>query len=122
MNKLSVVVTVFNEEKNIERCLKSLRFADEIVVVDNSSEDQTLSLAKKYTDRVYSQKNDPKLIDIQKNFGFKKATGDFILSVDADEEVSEELSREIKKILKETPENVNGYLVPRKNFIFGKWI
>lgn len=122
MNKLSAVVTVFNEEENIERCLKSLGFADEIVVVDNSSEDASLSLAKKYTDKVYSQKNDPKLIDIQKNFGFKKASGDFILSIDADEEVSQELSEEIKKVLKKTPSNVNGYFIPRKNFIFGKWM
>ncbi len=122
MNKLSAVVTVFNEEKNIERCLRSLKFADEIVVVDNSSADKTLFLAKKFTNKIYSQKNDPNLIDIQKNFGFKKASGDFILSVDGDEEVSGELESEIKKLLKKAPKNINGYLIPRKNFIFGKWI
>lgn len=142
MNKISAVISAYNEEKNIERCLKSLAFADEIIVVDNGSEDKTVDLAKKYTDKIFSQKNNPKEIDMQKNLGFEKATYDWILSIDADEEVSPELASEIREILdhgspvleeQETSSKdqrsknqdlkpLNGYYIPRKNIIFGKFI
>lgn len=122
MNKVSAVISAFNEEKNIERCLKSLVFADEIVVVDNSSSDKTAEIAKKYTEKVFTQKNDPNLIDLQKNFGFEKATSDWILSIDADEEVSPELAREIKSEIRNQKSEINGYWIPRKNIIFGKFI
>jgi glycosyltransferase involved in cell wall biosynthesis len=128
MSKIAAVISAFNEEKNIERCLKSLSFADEIIVVDNSSLDKTSEIAKKYTKKVFIQKNDPNLIDLQKNFGFEKATCEWILSVDADEEISKELAEEIKRVLKNSElrtqnlEPVNGYWIPRKNIIFGKFI
>lgn len=125
MSKLSVVITAYNEGKNMERCLKSLEFADEIVVVDNSSTDDTAKIAKKYTDKVFKQKNDPLNIDIQKNFGFEKASNDWILSIDADEGVSPELANEIKLILSSKSSSIseiNGFWIPRKNYIFGKWI
>lgn len=125
MSKISVVISAFNEEKNIERCLRSLSFADEIVVVDNSSYDKTAQISGKYTKNLYTQKNNPKEIDIQKNFGFEKATNEWILSIDADEEVSKELSEEIKSILgtkQSTLSDINGFWIPRKNYIFGKWI
>ena len=121
MSKISAVISAFNEEKNIERCLKSLSFADEIVVIDNSSTDKTSAIAKKYTKKIFVQKNDPNLIDLQKNFGFDKATGDWILSIDADEEVSKELAEEIRKTVKNT-DKIAGYWIPRKNIIFGKVI
>ena len=121
MNKLSAVVSAFNEEKNIERCLKSLKFADEIIVVDNGSEDKTKTLAKKYTNKIFDQKNDPKNIDLQKNFGFDKASYEWILSIDADEEISSDLAQEIKKTISKTSK-INGYWIPRKNIIFGKFI
>jgi len=121
MSKVSAVISAFNEEKNIARCLQSLSFADEIVVVDNSSIDKTAEIAKKYTDKVFSQKNNPAEIDLQKNFGFEKATGDWILSVDADEEVSQALAAEIKAITKKK-NTISGYWIPRKNIIFGKFI
>lgn len=121
MGKISACLSVFNEEKNIERCLKSLSFADEILVVDNGSTDKTLELAKKYTKKIFSQKNNPDKIDIQKNFGFEKATGDWILSIDADEEISKELANEIKTTVSKKL-SINGYWIPRKNIIFGKFI
>ncbi len=121
MSKVSAVISVFNEEENIETCLKSLKFADEIVVVDNSSSDKTVDLAKKYTDKIFSQKNNPKEIDMQKNLGFEKATSEWVLSIDADEEVSKELAEEIKRTIKEKTK-VNGFYIPRKNIIFGKFI
>lgn len=128
MGKISAVITAFNEEENIERCLKSLAFADEIVVVDNFSLDKTVEIAKKYTDKIFSQKNNPEEIDLQKNFGFEKAKNEWILSIDADEEVPPELKDEILKVLKpratrHAPQaKINGYYIPRKNIIFGKFI
>lgn len=121
MSKVSAVISAFNEEKNLETCLKSLKFVDEIVVVDNSSSDKTVEIAKKYTDKIFSQKNNPKEIDMQKNSGFEKATSEWVLSIDADEEVSKELAEEIKKNIKQKPK-ANGFYMPRKNIIFGKFI
>lgn len=134
MQKLSIVISAFNEEKKIEACLKSAAFADEIIIVDNSSTDKTAEIARKYTKHVYRQKNDPTAIDIQKNFAIAKATGDWILILDADEVVTTELAEEIEKIVKSPSiasnatnaplraESINGFWIPRKNIIFGKWI
>lgn len=121
MSKVSVVISAFNEEKNIERCLKSLSFADEIVVIDNQSTDKTAEIAKQYTKNVYEQKNNPLAIDLQKNFGFTKASNEWILSLDADEEVSKELADEIRTRIRSNVKQ-NGFWIPRKNYIFGKWI
>ena len=96
-------------------------FADEIILVDNSSTDKTEELAKKYTKHIFTQKNNPKQIDIQKNYGFEKASGDWILSIDADEEIPDELAKEIKEAINKK-NNINGYWIPRKNIIFGKFI
>lgn len=123
MGKISVVISAYNEEKNIEDCLKSVKeLADEIIVVDNSSTDRTADIASKFTKKVYKQKNDPTKIDLQKNFGFEKATGDWILSLDADERVTEELAKEIRSRMQNSKSEIQGYWIPRKNIIFGKWI
>lgn len=127
MSKISAVISAFNEEKNLERCLKSLFFADEIIVVDNSSADKTSEIAKKFTKNVFKRPNNPKEIDLQKNFGIEKASFEWVLSIDADEEVSKELSKEIKEVLSHKPsaishQQINGYWIPRKNIIFGKFI
>lgn len=120
--KLSVVISSHNEEKNIKDCIESVEeIADEIIVVDNSSTDKTAEIAAKAGVKIFHQENDPKKIDLQKNFGFSKATGDFILSLDADERVSAKLGEEIKKII-QLESNIAGYQIPRKNIIFNKWI
>src|SRR3989338_2723337 len=104
MNKLSVVISAYNEEKNIKDCLDSIKnLADEIVVVDNLSADKTAEIARNYTKKVFEQKNDPKNIDLQKNLGFSRASGDWILSLDADERATPELTREIKSVLSQKP-------------------
>lgn len=123
---LSVVVSVFNGEKEFDDCLKSVAFADEIIVVDNSSTDRTEEIARKYTDKIFTRPNNP-MLNVNKNFGFSKASGVWILSLDADEQVTPELAKEIKNILDQRPETkdeelINGYWIPRKNIIFGKWI
>ena len=119
--KISVVVSAYNEEKMLEECLKSLSgFADEIILVDNSSTDKTNQIAKKYTDKVYVRENDPVNLNKNKNFGITKATGDWVVSLDADERITPELAKEIKSKIKNS--EFNGYEIPRKNIIFGKWI
>lgn len=120
-NKLSVVISAFNEEEKLDKCLISVKWADEIIVMNNSSTDKTGKIAKKYTDKVYLQPNDPQKIDILKNSGFEKAKNEFILSLDADEEVSPELKKEIEELL-EKSDLKSGYFIPRKNTIFGKVI
>lgn len=121
--KISAVISAYNEEKKIKRCLESLKWVDEIIFVDNSSVDSTVQIAKNYTDKIIAQKNDPGNIDIQKNTGIEKASGDWILLVDADEEVSMELADEIRQLnFGEIEEQINSFYIPRKNIIFGKWI
>jgi glycosyltransferase involved in cell wall biosynthesis len=121
MIRLSVVVSVFNGEKTLDKCLKSASFASEIIVVDNCSSDKTLEIAKKYTEKVFAKPNNL-MLNVNKNFGFSKATGDWILCLDADESISSELAEEIKSEIRNPKSEINGYRIPRKNIIFGKWI
>ena len=121
--KISVVISAYNEERLLEECLASVQdFADEIIVVDNSSTDRTKEIARKYTKKVFTQKNDPTSIDLQKNFGFGKATNEWILILDADERLTPELIEEINDVLRRNPSEIQAYRIPRKNIIFGKWI
>ena len=121
MQKISVVISAYNEEEKIEKCLNSVLWTDEVIVVDNSSTDTTAEIAKKVGALVFTQPNDPLRIDMQKNTGFKKAKNDWILSIDADEIVSPELKKEIQNLLKGRSFK-DGYFIPRKNIIFGKQI
>jgi len=118
--KLSVVISAYNEEKHLPACLSSVSFADEIIVVNNSSTDRTEEIARKYTKLVYVQPN-TMMLNINKNFGFSKATGEYILNLDADEEIPPDLADEIVQILKQKDVS-DGYWISRKNIIFGKWI
>lgn len=119
---LSVVISAYNEEKNIKECIESVEdIASEVIVVDNSSSDKTSEIASKKGAKIFNQENDPKKIDLQKNFGFSKAKEAWILSLDADERVSAKLAEEIQKVISEDS-NVAGYKIPRKNVIFGKWV
>lgn len=116
--KVSVVISAFNEEKKIEACLESVKkIAEEIIFIDNSSTDKTPTIARKFTDKVIIRENNA-MLNVNKNFGFQKATGEWILSLDADERVTPELEDEILNL----EPYVAGYFIPRKNIIFGKWI
>ncbi len=119
MSKLSVIVVTFNEEKNIERCLRSVRWADEIVVVDSFSADRTIELAKKYTKAVFQFKYPGYSKQVER--GMERATGDWFFILDADEEVSEELASSIKMTVAD-PAAKDGYYASRKINVFGKWI
>ncbi len=124
---LSVVISAYNEQEKIEACLTSVHtLADEIIFVDNTSTDKTIYIAKKYTTKIFARQNNP-MLNVNKNFGFSKATGDWILSLDADERVTPELREEIISVignwkLEIGNSRVCGFWIPRKNIIFGKWI
>ncbi len=116
---ISICIICFNEEKNIRRCLESSKWAEEIVVVDSMSQDRTVEIAREYTDKVY-QREWPGYID-QKNFALSKAKNDWILSIDADEEISQSLQYEIKREI-EKEDAKDGYRIPRRSFYQGRWI
>ncbi len=119
--RISVCIICGNEIKNIERCLKSVTWADEILVLDSFSDDGTFEIAKKYTDKVFRHKWLGYIA--QKKLIAEKATGPWILFVDADEEVSNGLRAEIEqKFSKPIPEGVNGFNCPRLVPYLGRWI
>lgn len=121
MNKISVILATFNEEKNIKDCLESVKdLADEIVIVDGTSTDRTVEIAGKYTSKIIVKDN-PLMFHKNKQLAIDKATGDWILYLDADERVTPELAREIKRVVAREPKRA-GFWIPRKNIIFGKWI
>lgn len=118
---ISVVISAYNEEEKLEDCLKSVKdLATEIIFVDNTSQDKTVNIARKYTNKVFIRPNDPVMLNKNKNFGFSKASGDWILSLDSDERVTPALSKEILSKIKGS--HYSGCEIPRKNIIFGKWI
>lgn len=122
MAKISVVISAYNEKDLIKDCLESIHgLADEIIIIDNTSQDRTSEIAKKYTSKIFTRPNNL-MLNINKNFGFGKATGDWILSLDPDERVEPELKEEILSVVKNSDSGVEGYKIPRKNIIFGKWI
>lgn len=117
--KISVTVIALNEETEIGACLESVSWADEIVVVDSGSVDQTVAVARKYTDRVIHQ--DWLGFSAQKNYAVRCAAHDWIFSLDADERVPLPLQKEIAEIL-QSGSPLEGYYVPRKNYFLGRWI
>src|SRR4030066_2451699 len=107
MKTLSIVLATVNEERNLPKCLDSIKdIADEIVIVDGSSKDKTVEVAKRYNAKVKITTNKPNF-HINKQMAIDMATKDWILQLDADERVSHELVKEIKEKI-ENP-TVNGY-------------
>jgi glycosyltransferase involved in cell wall biosynthesis len=116
---LSVVIITLNEEANLARTLKSVAWADEIVVLDSGSTDRTREIAQGFHAKFFVEPW--KGFAAQKNSALQKANGDWILSLDADEEVESALAEEIRKTLAGDP-SVSGFWIPRKNFFLGRWI
>lgn len=117
--EISAIVVCFNEEDNIGRCLESLKWCDEIVVVDSFSTDRTLEICRMYTDRViqrpwagYRE---------QKAYAHSQATKEWVFLVDADERVSLELREEIKDALSRLGNRFAAFSVPRLVYYLGKW-
>lgn len=119
MNKISVSIVTWNEEKNIERALKSVQsFADEVVVVDMSTDvnDRTATIAKKLKAKVYEYKYTG-LVEPARNFSISKTTGEWVLVLDADEEIPHSLANKLKGLVNS---EASFYEIPRKNIVFGK--
>jgi glycosyltransferase involved in cell wall biosynthesis len=112
-------VVTLDEEERLRRCLESVAWADEIVVVDAGSEDKTVQVAREFTDRVIVRAWPG--FAAQKNFALEQAQGEWLLSLDADEEVSPELRAEVTAILAGDGAHA-GYAVPRRNVFLGQWI
>jgi len=118
--KVSVVILTKNEERRISDCIKSvLGWADEIIVVDDESEDNTTEIARELGAKVFIRKME--IEGIQRNWAYSQARNEWVLSLDADERVTEELKREIEKILSRNPQ-FNAFTIPRRNFIGNYWI
>ncbi len=116
---ISAVVIAKNEEKQIRDCLDTLKWADEIIVLDDCSTDRTAEIAKSMGAKVYERKMD--IEGKQRNYAYSLASHEWILSVDCDERVTEELAEEIKKLINPGPEE-NVFSVPIKTFIGKRWI
>lgn len=113
--KISAVIITKNEEKNIRECLESLKdIVDEIIVVDSYSDDNTVEIVRKYTNKIYFKKFQDDFSK-QRNFGLQKTMGDWIITLDADERLSRELKKEIPHLVKS--KKYRGYFFPRKNYI-----
>jgi len=119
MPNLSVIIITQNEERNIERCLRSVVWADEIIIVDSFSTDRTLEIAKRFTQHIYQFAYPGYSKQVQR--GIDHAAGDWVFILDADEEVSSELAASIRNTICQ-PDAKDGYYVNRKVKAFGKWI
>lgn len=113
---ISAIIITKNEEDRIETCLRSVKWVDEIIILDNGSSDKTLDIAKKYTDKIFSFDN----LDFSslRNKGVEKSTGDWILYIDSDERVLDPLKKEIEEVVKE--DKYSALAISRKNIIFGQ--
>ena len=114
---ISAVVLSHNDQSSIERTLASLSWAHELIVVDDTSTDETVAQAKKLGATVYSHALGGDFAS-QRNFGLSKATGEWVLFVDSDEVVSSELAQEIQLRVKDS--DVQGYFAPRIDILWGR--
>jgi glycosyltransferase involved in cell wall biosynthesis len=119
VTRLSCTVVAWNEEERLRACLESVAWADEIIVVDAESADKTAALAREFTDRVWVRPWPG--FAAQKNFALEQATGDWILSLDADERVTPELAEGIRRIVA-ADGPADGYSIPRRNVFWGAWV
>lgn len=115
--KLSITIITKNEANRIEACLRSIAWADEIIVLDSGSTDNTVALCQKYTDQVFI--TDWPGFGPQKNRALEKATGDWVLSIDADEQISDALHHEILAVIQSNPP-YSAYAILRQSSYLGK--
>jgi len=116
---LSITLITYNEEARVRDALESVRWADEIVVIDSFSSDATVDICREFTDCVYRMPWTDYVT--QKNIATGKTTHEWVLNIDADERVSPELAQDIQDALRQPP-CVNGYYMPRMTHYLGDWI
>lgn len=119
MPLLSVAIVTLNEEENLARTLASLSWADEIIIVDSGSTDRTLEIAHSFN-AIVIERPWPGFAE-QKNFALAQCTGEWVLSLDADEELSPELQQQIRETLSAQP-TVDAFFLKRRNLFLGRWI
>ncbi len=117
VEKISVTIITLDEEEHIRECLESVKWADEVIVTDSGSRDNTVEICRAFGAKVYS--DEWQGYGIQKNLCAGRASNDLILNIDADERVTPELRDEIFEAVKP---DIAGYYIPRKNFFGGRWI
>lgn len=119
---ISAIIHTLNEEKRVEAALQSLAgWVDEIIVVDMHSEDRTVEIARRYTDRVFLHER-IRDFDAARNYSADLARFDWVLYLDADERVLPRLAERIPQLIRELPETVVGVQLPYKNHFLGKWM
>jgi glycosyltransferase involved in cell wall biosynthesis len=116
---LSVAIVTFNEEDNLARTLASVSWANQIIVVDSGSSDRTIDIARSFNSTVIERPWPG--FAAQKNFAIAQCTSDWILSLDADEELSPALQEEIRRTLSSQP-SVDAFYLNRRNLFLGRWI
>jgi len=120
--KISAIVLTKNEEKNIKECLESLKWCDEVIVVDDCSEDKTVKISRKMGVKVFVHPLNNNFAQ-QRNFGLQQAQADWVLFVDADERISTTLRVEIQKDIRTSGhQDIKGFYLKRIDFVFGKWL
>lgn len=120
---VSAIILTKNEERNIARCIQSVKWCDEIIVVDDNSSDKTIEIARKYKTTIY-QRSLNNNFSAQRNFGISKARQEWILFVDSDEVVTDALAYEISSVLglkkDQNLKTLNGFYLKRSDFMWGK--
>ncbi len=120
MSKISVVIPTYNSEDLLGRCLSSIKWANEIIVIDMGSTDKTVEIAKKFGAKIYKRIPLNGNFDLNRKYGMQLCKGDWILKLDSDEVLSSELQDEIKTFLKnDTKEKANGFYFYNRLFWFG---
>lgn len=119
-NKISVVINTLNDERNIQRAIQSVKWADEIVVCDMYSQDKTVEIAKKLGSKIIYHKK-MEYVEPARNFAISKASGDWVLVLDPDEEIPDALAKELVKIANSLKQ-IDYFRIPRKNIIFGRFM
>jgi len=114
---ISAVILAKDEEKNLQECLESVKWVDEVTVIDDNSTDKTVEIAKKFGAKVFTHSLSNNFA-AQHNFALRQAQGDWVLSIDVDERVSPELAAEIKKEIKNN--KVDGFYLKRQDFFGGR--
>ncbi len=119
---LSVIINTKNAEKTLARTLESVKFADEIVLVDQHSQDKTREIARHHGVKLFLFDDLGRVEPEARNFALSKTNGDWILVIDADEVVPLALAQKIKQLIQAESQSLAGYYLPRRNLIFGQWM
>jgi len=119
--KLALIIITYNEEKNIERAIKSAQeLVDEVIVVDSYSEDRTREIAESLGAKVHL--HEWQGYSEQRNYALSLTNAEWVLFLDADEALSPELKEEIKEVMIQKTPDYDGFLIPRKNWYLGGWL